>query len=303
MTSVAIMLLFGAAHATPLERFQYSELHMGVRVNVTLYAKSTEQAETAAKAAFARFAELEAIMSDYRDDSELMRLCAKAGTGPIKVSTELFDILQRSLKLSEETAGAFDVTCGPVVKLWRQARQNTRLPDKKTLEHALSLVGFKYMKLDQKQSTVTLELPGMMIDLGGIAKGYACDEALKAMRKHGIESAMIEAGGDIAVSNPPPNKNGWEIAVRNLDGTLFSLKNSGISTSGDTEQFVEIDGVRYSHIVDPRTGIGLTNRVQVTVVASDATTSDSLATALCVLGEDAGISKKYGGRAYFVKSR
>jgi thiamine biosynthesis lipoprotein len=301
--SVAIMLLFGAAHAAPLEKFQYSELHMGVRVNLTLYAESTNQAESAARAAFARFAELEAIMSDYREDSELMRLCAIAGTGPVKVSSELFDILQRSQKLSEETNGAFDVTCGPVVKLWRQARQSARLPDTLTLKRALSLVGHRQMKLDKEHSTVTLEVPGMKLDLGGIGKGYACDEALKTLKMYGIESAMVEAGGDIAVSNPPPNRNGWEIAVRNLDGKLFSLKNSGISTSGDTEQFVEIDGVRYSHIVDPRTGIGLTNRVQVTVVASDSTTSDSLATALCVLGDDTGIAKKYGAQAYFVKSR
>ncbi len=300
------MLLLGSANAAPLEKFQYSELHMGVRVSITLYASSQTKAEAAAKSAFERFAELEAIMSDYRADSELMRLCAKAGQGGVEVSAELFAVLERAKELSTKTSGAFDVTCGPVVSLWRQARQNGVLPDAELLAEARALVGYELMNLNKSNLTVTLDVPGMRLDLGGIAKGYACDAAILALKQHGVESAMIEAGGDIAVSNPPPNKEGWEIAVRGLEHVRSApliLDNAGLSTSGDTEQFVEIDGVRYSHIVDPRTGIGLTNRVQATVIAKDATTSDSLATALCVLGGDPGLAKQHGAKAYFVKSR
>lgn len=302
LISMAIILLVSAAIAAPFQKFQYSELHMGTRVNITLYATTQEKAEAGATAAFARFAELDAIMSDYREDSELMKLCASVSA---VVSEDLFRVLLRAAELSEQSGGAFDVTCGPLVRLWRESRNSGKLPSELELAHAKSKVGFEFVSLNCEKREVSLSRSGMRLDLGGIAKGYACDMAIEVLKEHGIESAMIEAGGDIAVSKPPPNSEGWMISISGSRVGPLAVSNCGVSTSGDTEQFVEIGGVRYSHILDPRTGLGLTNRLQVTVIAKDAMTSDSLATALCVLGEEKGVKllKYYGVQAYFVQAQ
>jgi FAD:protein FMN transferase len=274
---------------------------MGGRVRIVVYARTEAAAERACTAAFARFAELDAIMSDYRVDSELMRLCARAGQGPVAVSGELFHVLELSQRLARLSGGAFDVTCGPLVALWREARKVGQLPDPEKMAAAQALVGYCKMHLDAAARTVELEQPGMRLDLGGIAKGYACDEAIRVLKEHGIDRALVEAGGDIAASGPPPGRGGWSIAVRGM-AQPFTLANGGLSTSGDTEQFVEIGGVRYSHVLDPRTGLGLTNPIQVTVLARDATTSDSLATALCVLGEREGrpLAARHRAQAFFL---
>lgn len=254
---------------------------MGGRVDVTLYAESEDTAETAARAAFGRFAELEDVFSDYRPASELMRLCAMAGAGPVRVSRPLFEVLAYSLQVSKATGGAFDVTASPVIRLWRTARQTGKLPSDRDRLAALMRVGWRHVLLDPISQTVELELPGMQLDLGGIAKGYSCDAAIAVLRQKGIARAMVEAGGDIAFSGPPPGIQGWTVRVRGLADT-FVLRDGAMSTSGDTEQFVEIGGVRYSHVVDPRTGMGVTTRAQATVVSSTGLVTDPLATALCV---------------------
>src|SRR5205807_2426091 len=156
------------------------------------------------QAAFARVASLDASMSDYRQESELMRLCAKAGGPPVRVSDELFFVLRRAEEVSRRSDGAFDVTVGPVVRLWRRARRTQKLPDRDQLAQALARVGYKNVRLDARARTVQLLKPGMQLDLGGIAKGYAADEALKALKKHGVTRALVAAGGDVAMSGPPP---------------------------------------------------------------------------------------------------
>jgi FAD:protein FMN transferase len=280
----------------PPTRYSFTEPHMGTRFKVLLYAPDEAAAGKAAKAAFARVAELDGIMSDYRPTSELMRLCRKAGGDPVRVSPELFFILQKSQGLAKRTDGAFDVTVGPVVRLWRRVRRSQQLPDAEELTKALALVGYDKVKLDAAGQTVQLTKPGMQLDLGGIAKGYAADEALKVLKKHGIDRALVAAGGDIAASGPPPGADGWKVGVAPLEdpeaapSRFLLLKDGAVSTSGDAEQYVQIGGTRYSHIVDPKTGVGLTARSSVTVVAKDGTTSDSLATAVSVLGAERGLA-------------
>jgi thiamine biosynthesis lipoprotein len=281
MVSAAIMAFVLNGTDQGLQRFAYSQVHMGGRVDITLYAETEDTAERAARAAFAEYARLEDIFSDYRPTSELMRLCARAGTGPVEVSPELFEILAFSQQVSEWTDGSFDVTASPVVRLWRTARQTRVKPTFSQRLAALHLVGWRNMVLDPFKRTVWLKFPGMQLDLGGIAKGYANDAALSVLRNNGVGRAMVEAGGDIGLSGPPPNALGWSIRVRGMSDTLY-LKDCAISTSGDTEQFVEIEGVRYSHVVDPRSGLGVTTRVQATVIAPRGLTTDPLATALCV---------------------
>jgi len=274
-----------------LQRFEYSEVEMGVRARIVVYAASREYAEKGCRSAFDRINILENVMSDYRPDSELMKLSSKAGTGPVKVSDDLLRVLRISQDLSKRSDGAFDITVGPVVKLWRKARKSGALPPQAELDAAQKLVGWRKIVIDGKRSTVALETPGMQLDLGGIAKGYACQEAIKSLRRKGIGRALVEMGGDIVVSGPPPGKKGWAIENENAHNAadkLLILHDCAVSSSGDVEQFVEIGGKRYSHIVDPKTGVGLTSRTAVTIIAPSGDLSDGLSTALCVLGEKKG---------------
>ena len=315
---VALLSAAGAlALAAPTQRFEYSEVAMGVRARIVLYAADEASAAKAARAAYDRIAVLEQVMSDYRPDSELMRLSAKAGGPAVKVSPDLLFILGKSQELAKQSNGAFDVTVGPVVKLWRKARKAGEIPPKAEIDAARKLVGWRKLHIDPKGGRVRLDTPGMQLDLGGIAKGYGCDEAIRVLKASGIKSALVEMGGDIVVSSAPPGTNGWEIEIPNAPrkGTdtisrhkmclspFLILSNAAVSSSGDTEQYVEIGGKRYSHIVDPRTGLGLTDRIAVTVVAPNGVTSDGLSTAISALGEIKGrtLAKTYPGVTAYIR--
>jgi thiamine biosynthesis lipoprotein len=270
-----------------LSRFTLVEYHMGIDARIVLYAPDQKTAEVAAEAAFKRIAVLEDVMSDYRPTSELMRLCAKPAKTPVKISADLFKVLEESQKISSQTGGAFDVTVGPLIQLWRKARKEGKLPDPALIRAAKKLVGYRKLKLNAKDQTATLAENGMKLDLGGIAKGLAADEALIQLQKNGVKSALIEMGGDIVLGDAPPKTEGWQVIVpNNTSGKPeMTLKNCAISSSGDTEQFVVIGGKRYSHVVDPKTGQGLTRRVQASIIAPNGLTSDPISTALTVLNE------------------
>jgi thiamine biosynthesis lipoprotein len=287
---------FANAAEPTLERFSYEEPHMGTKFRIVVYAPDKAGADKASKAAFERIAELDRIMSDYQPTSELMRLCAKAGGDPVPVSEELFLVLAKAQDVSKLSDGAFDVTVGPVVKLWRRARRTQKLPDKEQLAKALELVGYDKVKLDPKMRTVQLAKEGMQLDLGGIAKGYAADEAIAVLKKHGLTRALVAAGGDIAVSGPPPDSEGWKIEIEAADDAddkprrTLLLHDAGVSTSGEKEQYVEIDSKRYSHIIDPKTGIGLIGQQSVTVIAPNGITSDSMTKVVMILGPEKGLA-------------
>lgn len=263
---------------------------MGTLFSITLFATNKISAETAADAAFHRVADLDEIMSDYRADSELMRLCDQSFGRPVPISKDLFDVFTRAQEISKATDGAFDITIGPCVRLWRFSRKRKTLPTPQELAAARAAVGWEKLKVDPRAHTATLLVPNMRLDLGGIAKGFAADEALRILKGRGIDRALVAASGDIAIGNPPPNQRGWRVGITAIDvktndaADTVTLYNCGISTSGDTEQAIEINGIRYSHIVSPTTGLGLTNRIQVSVIAPNATMTDALGTALCVLG-------------------
>jgi thiamine biosynthesis lipoprotein len=269
---------------------------MGTRFKIILYAPDEPTANRAAKAAFARIADLDGIMSDYRSTSELMTLCQKSGGEPVHVNDDLFRVLSRAQEVSKLSDGAFDVTVGPVVRLWRRARRTHELPDVKELEQARQLVGYKNVRLDDKNQTVQLVKAGMRLDLGGIGKGYAADAALAILKEHAVTRALVAAGGDIAVSGPPPQEEGWTIGIaplRNPDAKpdrYLILHDAAVSTSSDAEQYFDIGGKRYSHIVDPRTGMGLVNRLSVTVVAPKGLIADPLTKVVSVLGPERGLA-------------
>jgi thiamine biosynthesis lipoprotein len=269
---------------------------MGLPFRIVLYARDRATADLCAGAAFQRIKQLNDIMSDYDADSELSRLSRTSGQGlDVAVSDDLWLVLLRAQALAERSGGAFDVTVGPCVNLWRKARRELKMPDPVRLEQARDAVGYQHVRLDPKRHTVRLLVPDMRLDLGGIAKGYAVDEALKVLSRLGINRALVAGGGDMAVGDPPPGRAGWRIELAPLDATnapparFVSLSHTAIATSGDLFQRLEIDGKRYSHIVDPRTGIGLTDHSLVSVIAADCLTADSLTKVISVLGPKQGL--------------
>mgnify|MGYP000610350313 FL=1 len=264
---------------------------------MVVYAREEAHALKACLAAYHRLSELDAKMSDYRPDSELMQLCQRAVGRWVRVSRELFYVLWRAQKLASQTDGAFDITVGPLVQLWREARRTARLPDEATLSAAKARTGWRKLELSLRRRAARLAIAGMQLDLGGIAKGYACDEVLRTLKRFGIRYALVQMGGDMVVGEAPPDQKGWRIEIpslaesRQLDqlsspqiARIASLSRCALSVSGSTEQYVEIEGKRYAHIIDPRTGLGLTRLILAIVRARDGITADSLATAACVLG-------------------
>lgn len=289
-----------------VQRYEYAQLHMGVQTRLIVYAPSEEIAQKACRAAYDRIAALEQIMSDYRPDSAIMRLCAQPAGQAVPVSDELFFVLSRAQTLSSRTAGAFDVTVGPLVQLWRAARTSGELPPRSAIDQALQRVGWRHMNIDPDMKTVTLAKPDMRLDLGGIAKGYAGDEAIDVLESFGVNRALFEAGGDIVVGDAPPGTDGWPIEIWEGEGKparKIVLENAAVSTSGATEQFVTIDGITYSHVVDPRTGVGLTNQYMATVIASDGIISDSLSTAMTIIGPEAAkhLAEQYPGVRFYMR--
>jgi thiamine biosynthesis lipoprotein len=300
----------GAGPETAPSRFEFAETHMGSQFKLVLYSADEASARSASRAAFARIAALDTILSDYQPESELMRLCERAGGPPVPVSKDLFDVLDRSRRMYERSGGAFDVTIGPVVRLWRRARRERKLPDPELLAKARALVGTDKMRLDPGARTVQLLKPGMKIDLGAIAKGYASSEALKVLKGEGITRALVAGSGDIVVGDPPPGAEGWTIGIAPLDAPdappskFLRLKNAAVSTSGDSSRFVEIGGKRYSHIIDPKTGLGMLEHASVTAVAPDGATADALDTTVYILGPKKGLAlvESLGAAAYIVRA-
>ena len=273
---------------------------MGVPWTITVHAADEAAGRAAIAAGFAEVGRLERILSDYDPASEVSQLSSAAPTPtPVPVSADLWRVLERAVGLRDRTNGGFDPTVGRLTTLWRQARRSERLPLPEKLDAARKTVGPGSLVLRPGSQAVLLPQAGTRLDLGGIGMGYAADRALAAITAAGIAAAMIDASGDVVVSGPPPGTRGWRIACAPLgrDGPApeespkpLVLAHAAVTTSGDAFQGVEIEGRRYSHIVDPRTGLGVAGPAAVTVVAPDCTTADSLATAASVLGPEAGLA-------------
>lgn len=281
----------------------FQEGHMGAQFTIRTWAVPSRQeaAKEAVAAAFERIHTLEKIFSDYLVDSEIARLTAIRAGEAVAISPDLFHVLDRAETLSRETDGAFDVTIGPMVRLWRQARKNHRLPTPERVTQARERTGWQKLVLDRETPALTMEADSMQFDFGGIAKGYAADAAMAILQQRGFPQSLVAASGDIVVGDPPPGDEHWKVGIRSLDVVLagdpdrkltgsIPLTNGAISTSGDTQQAITLDDVRYSHIVDPETALGLTERIAVTVIGPDTTTTDSYATAVSVLGKERGLA-------------
>lgn len=269
---------------------------MGTLVRITVYTPDEAAAGTAFRAAFGRIRDLDRILSDYHPDSELNRLVKSAVGRAGPASGDLFKVLQASQQLAAETGGAFDVTQGPIIRLWREARRTKRVPDAGARREAALRGGFRKLQLDPARRTVRLEQHGMALDLGAIGKGYAASQAIAVLNRLGVHSALVAVSGDLAFSKAPPGQRGWRVGIDAVAGApgdlprVLELTDAAVSTAGSSEQYVEIDGRRYSHIIDPASGMGLAEDVTVTVVAPDGLQADGLDTAVSALGVTRGLA-------------
>jgi thiamine biosynthesis lipoprotein len=275
---------------TEADRQEFSMPLMGTEFRIVVYHPDNLKVEEAVEKAFKRVAVLEKVFSDYEENSEVSWL-SDAGKAQ-DVSDELWDLMQYSLEVSQRSEGAFDVSVGALTKVWRKAIRQGAFPDQRELNQAFATVGYQHIKMKEKNKSIKLEKEGMRLDFGAIAKGYAVDEAMAWLRKYKIYTALVDGGGDIVLGNAPPGQKGWEVELpEKLENGELSFKkaylaNTAVATSGDTYRFIEHEGKRYSHIIDPRTGLGLTNRRIVTVTAPSCLAADAWATAASV-----GISK------------
>ncbi len=273
---------------TSVKPVKFSREMMGMEIRILVAAKKNAALEKAAATAFAEGDRLNMIFSDYESESEVTKFSQSSGSGAaVPLSEELFEVLEYSNSLSLRSKGAFDVTLGPVSRLWRIARFQERLPDQTKLEKALQRTGFEKLVLDPNQKGGKLDTAGMVLDLGGVAKGYIADRMLEVLQAQGFGECLIDAGGDLTIGDSPAGSNGWLISIggrKHPDLPVLELSNCSVATSGDLEQFLEIDGRRYSHIIDPRTGLGLSKRAQATVIAPNGMLADSLASTCLVTG-------------------
>jgi len=288
--SVIFLPITLVGHTQP-KRFTFSQPKMGAPFNIIFYFTDSLQANTIATQCYQLVDSLVMIYSDYIDSSELNRLCAKAGkpNNSVIVSPALFDILWISKTAYEKSEGTFDITLGPLTKLWRKARKEKIFPGDNAVKEKLSLTGLKKIRIDTTTHEVQLLQPGMQLDLGGIAQGYIAQRVIDFLKTKNIFNALVDVSGDIVAIGSPPNTNGWTVGVNapgktdELQKRNLLINNKAVTTSGDVYQYMEHDGKRYSHIVDPRTGYGITSQKNVTVIANDGTTADWLTKACSIL--------------------
>lgn len=282
-----ILLIHNLALAQPLQRFQFSRGLFGTQFNLTFYAPDNLTALRARDAVYARMDSLNVVMSDYLDGSEINRLSATAGSGRwIPVSPDLYEVLEKSLTIARLSDGRFDPTIGPLSVMWRRAVRRKQFPSRKEVRKAHQFVNYRWLKLDPTNRTARLKRSGMRLDLGGIGQGFAIDKGLAVLQSLGIRSALLDIGGDILAGEAPAGQTGWRVLVGTGADTLtMYLKNRAITTSGATYRYLEHRGKRYSHLLNPRTGIGLRHHVQTTVLAPDGVRADALTKVFAIAGE------------------
>ncbi len=271
-----------------------SRIVMGTFANITAVAADSKTAKAAVEAAFDQLKHVDEVMSDYKASSQLSQVNRDAFDKPVRVDDDLFEVLRISGEYSRQTDGAFDITVGPVVKLWRRAQDGGKLPTEAELAEVSAKVGFEKLILDAQNKTVRFAIDGMRLDLGGIAKGYAIDLAIEAMQQAGAIGGLIDVGGDVRCFGPPSdNKESWLVGLQDpsVEGQLLlvlKLRGMAVATSGGYRRFAEVDGKKYSHIINPQAGSTADKLVSVSVVARTATAADALATAVSVMGREKG---------------
>lgn len=294
---IAYCLIFILSSCSPSQEKLYKETRssMYTIVSITVSSDSEEKANTAIDKAFSELERLAKLLNFYSEDSEISAINRYAGDKAVKVSPETLEIIEKAVYVSENTDGAFDITVGPLVRLWNF--QNNVLPDEKLIKEKLRLVGYKNIIVDKEKSTVFLKTKGVQIDLGGIIKGYAANKAVEILKQQGIKSGIVAVAGDIKTFGIRPDGSLWNVGIQNprqqtdKDEILSTvgLSDMAISTSGDYQKFFIKDGRRYHHLLNPKTGYPDNECRSVTVIAKDAAFTDAFATGIFVLGARKGM--------------
>ena len=295
--------------AAQKNRYAYSLQKMGSPFNIVLYADTKLMADSVARESFMLVDSINLICSDYDSTSELFKLRYAAVGVPIKLSPLLFELIYIAKEAYKDADGSFDITVGPLSRLWRSARKSQQFPTNMAINEASKSIGFNKVQMDSGAQTITFLQSNMQLDMGAIAKGYTADKVLALLQSSGITTALVDAGGDMVVAGMPPQKKGWTIGI-NVPGQQekllerkLVLTNKAVATSGDAFQYMLHEGKKYGHIIDPRTGYGVTFQRNVTVVAPTATTADWLATACSILTLDQVkiLAKKYKSEVLITK--
>jgi thiamine biosynthesis lipoprotein len=268
---------------------------MGCRFDITVVAGNEATANKYLDTAIAEISRIEKLISSWCSTSQTSQINRNAGIRPVKVDAELFRLIERSIGISKLTDGAFDISYAVIDQLWKFDGSMTDLPSEQDVKASLQKVGYQNIVLDRAKGTVFLKLGGMKIGFGAIGKGYAADQAKSLLIALGVSSGIINASGDINVWGNHPDGTQWKVAITNpLDKSrsygLLPISEGAVVTSGNYEKFVEFDGKRFTHIIDPRTGMPTSGIVSVTVFAPKAELADALATALFVMGETVGLN-------------
>ncbi|MFN7947398.1 MAG: FAD:protein FMN transferase [Blastocatellia bacterium] len=289
---IIVALLFTAVtvRGQRLVRYEDSRISMACAYSIVVYGDESQPLSRIVSDAFDEVDRIDRLMSHYKPDSPLSRLNREAALRPVKAERELFDFIAECLRYSRASDGAFDITVGPLMKAWGFFRGEGHLPTDDELAAARSRTGFHHLILNAKEQTIQFDRPGVELDLGGIAKGYAVDRAISALKQRGIKCALVSAGGSTIYGlGSPPESDGWQIEIQHpLDARKTAmtvhLKDQALSVSGSSEKFFEVNGARYSHIMNPRTGRPVEGVLSVAVLTSSGTAGDALDNVFFVAG-------------------
>ena len=276
------------------EIYKKSFKAMGCGFEATVVANDAQQADTFLDAAINNIRRIEALISSWDENSQTGNINRSAGIEPVQVDVELFNLIKRSIAISKLTDGAFNITYASMDKVWKFDGSVTQLPDSNTVKESVRKVGYQNIQLSEDNRSVFLPEKGMKIGFGAIGKGYAADHTMNLLKSLGVTSGIINASGDLRTWGQQPNGEPWQIGVKNPLNknkvfVLLPLVNQALVTSGNYEKFITIDGKRYAHIIDPRTGYPTSGLTSVTIIASSAELADALATSVFVMGKDVGL--------------
>lgn len=275
--------------AERVEGYEFAFPALGTVVHLKAFSADKAVVEKAFLEAEKTTRRIESILTDYDSESETRRLTAAALAAPTRVSDDLWQVLHASERWFARSDGAFDSSLGTLTRLWRQSRRSQQLPSQGEIDAARKNSGWRHVELDPSMQTVKLKREGIQFDFGAIGKGYIVDRIFDGLIEHGVPVCLVNISGNMRCGEAPPRRDGWRIAISPLEKDQqplrqIALTNSAIATSGDLWQYVVVDGVRRSHILDPRTGLGVPGPIAATAIAETAMDADALATAACVKG-------------------
>lgn len=295
-TILLFVFLLQSVCSNAQEVFHKTSKLMGSRFDLTVVAKDSTEGKEYVDIAIAEITRIEKLISSWDDNSQTSKINRNAGIKPVKVDKELLDLIERAIAISNLTDGAFDISYASMDRIWKFDGSMTKMPSKEEIAVSVEKVGYKNILLNKEDSTIFLKLKDMKIGFGAIGKGYAADKAKQLLISKGVSSGIINASGDMNTWGKQPNGKDWSVAItnpmnKNKAFALLPLKQGAVVTSGDYEKFVMFDGVRYAHIINPKTGYPSKGIISVTVFASSAELADALATSIFVMGKEVGLNR------------